>query len=271
METFAFLVSSATAKDIAPFGISQIKKLHSAQGKEIQGYFISCPVSESRMEENIISASRIAENLRVSILGLDRDIALVTERLNLLSKKLEIPLTTGDTYTAWSVFEAAYRLLKVKKLNLSHSSVAVLGATSPVGNLCARKLAERAAKLILQDSQKNKLEALKKQILDFNSLEVIITDDARGASGADLEISVSFNITLRLKKEGNGTVECALVKLPDGRIVHAALGETMLLALEEKFMRYSQGDNLNLENLEEIADIATRHGFEVWVPEAPLL
>jgi predicted amino acid dehydrogenase len=31
------------------------------------------------------------------------------------------------------------------------------------------------------------------------------------------------------------------------------------------------GENINLDKMEEIADLATKHGFEVWVPEAPVL
>ena len=29
--------------------------------------------------------------------------------------------------------------------------------------------------------------------------------------------------------------------------------------------------NTNLDKLEEIANIAARHGFEVWVPQAPVM
>lgn len=53
--------------------------------------------------------------------------------------------------------------------------------------------------------------------------------------------------------------------------IYASLAETILLTFEEKFVSYSLGDYINLDKLEEIADIAVRHGFEVWVPDAPVL
>jgi predicted amino acid dehydrogenase len=56
-----------------------------------------------------------------------------------------------------------------------------------------------------------------------------------------------------------------------GNTVSAPLAETMLLTFEERFVNYSLDENTNLDKLEEIADIASRHGFEVWVPEAPVL
>ena len=44
-----------------------------------------------------------------------------------------------------------------------------------------------------------------------------------------------------------------------------------LLTLDEKFVNYSLGDYVNLEKMEEIADLAVQYGFEVWVPGAPVL
>ncbi|MBI5145540.1 MAG: hypothetical protein HZA27_05100, partial [Candidatus Omnitrophica bacterium] len=57
--------------------------------------------------------------------------------------------------------------------------------------------------------------------------------------------------------------------LPKG-IICACLAETMLLALDERFVDYSLGENINLDKMEEIADLATQYGFEIWVPEAPI-
>ena len=54
-------------------------------------------------------------------------------------------------------------------------------------------------------------------------------------------------------------------------MVYACVAETMLLTFEMQFVNYSLGDNINPDKMEEIADIAVRHGFEVWVPDAPLI
>ena len=43
------------------------------------------------------------------------------------------------------------------------------------------------------------------------------------------------------------------------------------MLLDGKIVSYSLGEDSNLDKLEEIADIAVQHGFEVWVPEAPVL
>jgi predicted amino acid dehydrogenase len=49
------------------------------------------------------------------------------------------------------------------------------------------------------------------------------------------------------------------------------MAEAILLTFEGRFVSHSLNEETNPDNLEEIADIAVQHGFEVWVPEAPVL
>jgi predicted amino acid dehydrogenase len=51
-------------------------------------------------------------------------------------------------------------------------------------------------------------------------------------------------------------------------MVCASMAETMILTFEERFTTCSLGENINLDKLEPIADLAVRHGFEVFVPGA---
>jgi predicted amino acid dehydrogenase len=44
------------------------------------------------------------------------------------------------------------------------------------------------------------------------------------------------------------------------------MAETMLLTLENKCVNYSLGEQINLDKLEDIANIAVRHGFEINLP-----
>ncbi len=330
MRTFAFIVCPKTIKHLKslipatrllpdfilrarlknplPFKISHIKKIRSAQGKEIQGYFIACPlISKPGQELNaesilakILSAADIALRLGANILGLDRNVSIAIEKLN-------IPLTNGDTLTAWSIFEAVYRVARVKNIDLKNSTVLVIGAGTAAGSLCARKLSEYVAKIILNANNGDKLRLVKEAITAANDacsrpMEVIIERDlSQAIKEADIVIDLEgilalvFDATEKLKP---GAIICAfaktisrtditvinggLIKLPypaklginlglAGGVIPASIAETMLLALEDKFINYSWGEQVNPDKLEEIANIATRHGFEVWVPEAPVL
>lgn len=303
-------------KNIPPFKISHIKKVRSIQGKEIEGYFIACPLLPKQMLEleerlvldKIIAAGRIAERLGARILGLGGYTSIVGDKGYTIAKNLKIPVTSGNAFTAWSVFEAIYRAVKTKNIDLKESSLTIIEATNSVGNACARKLSDYVRKIILTSKNREKLEFLKETILHLNPVEVVIENDTHKAvkdadiviittsDSADLfnteelkpntivcDASITKNIADKTNLRPDITVvNCGLIKLPfsfdlgvkigsSRDIVSASLAETMLLTFEKRFVSYSLGNNINLDNLEEIADIAVQHGFEVWVPEAPML
>ncbi|MFA6384149.1 MAG: hypothetical protein WCY10_02115, partial [Candidatus Omnitrophota bacterium] len=72
-------------------------------------------------------------------------------------------------------------------------------------------------------------------------------------------------------------LDCDRIKLPLDQKLNTSLcdhdnticsymAETVLLALDNKFVNYSLGEQINLDKLEDIANIAVRHGFEINVP-----
>ncbi|TRZ47122.1 hypothetical protein D4Q80_05040 [bacterium] len=299
---------------IAPFKVSQVKHVRSIRDKEIRGFFIDCPLlyeAGQEIEERlafgkIFSAANLARRMGAQILGTDGCTSLFKDGGETVAKHLYMPFTNGNALTAWTVLEAVYRTAKVKGVDLKSSTVAVIDAASPLANLCARKIAEYAARIILCGSEQDKLEILKEKILSLNSIEATIEDNASRAmreaaiiviAGSGLKevpenleagkiicyVSLAQEMVDKLEIRDDITgVEAGLIKLPYSvdlqlnlglpkDLVSAPLAETMLLALEERFVSYSGGENINLDKVEEIADIAAKHGFEVWVPDAPLL
>lgn len=324
MESFAFIVSPITIKqlksfwsilrikNIAPFKVLHIKRMKSIQGKEIQGYLIICQglLGEDFILDKIFAAGHLAEKLGVRILGLGGFVAAVADKeYKRLTKSLKMPVTSGNALVAWSVFEAVYRIARTKKLDLKKSTLAIIDATSSIGNLCARKLSGYVARIILNAKNQENLERLKETILALNNLEVSVVLDIHSAiKDADIVINVNAAPELILNRAEEfktgaiicyvsvpwnkiekpqlthdiTVIEAGLIKMPYSTnlginlglptgIIYASLAEVALLALEEKFVSYSLGDNINPDKMEEIADIAARHGFEVWVPEAPIL
>ena len=323
MESFAFIVSPITIKqlksfwsilrikNLAPFKVLHIKRIKSIQGTETQGYLIICPgpLEEDFILDKIFAAGHLAEKLGVRILGLGGFVAAVADKEDKrLTKSLKMPVTSGNALVAWSVFEAIYRLTRARNIDLKKSTLAIIGATSSVGNLCTRKLSEYISKIIITSKDKDKLEQLKETTLHLNSIELIMEEDAyKAVQDADIvintdslqeklfdigklkpnsifcDVSLRYNISNKSKlRQDIAFIQAGLIKLPypdrlgiknglPKGITYASLAETMLLVFEEKFVDYSLGENVNLDKLEEIADIAVQHGFEVWVPEAPLL
>ena len=289
----------------------------SAKSKEARGFFIVLPVSLGRTHnhaleamDKILSAGELAKKLGSHILGLGGYASLFCDKGYTAIRTLKIPVTSGSTFTAWSAFEAIYRTARIKKLDLSKTTIAVVNAASAIGSLCSRKLSAYVSKITLNSHPELefKLQHLKETILQLNSLEVdihistplavrqadivIFTDDMPEAelNISDLkpkaiicDASVARVIAAKAKSRRDITViEAGLIKMPKPvkfsvntglprGIISASMAEAMLLTLEGKFSNYSLGENINLDKMEEIADIATRYGFEVWVPEAPIL
>ncbi|MCU0651993.1 MAG: hypothetical protein MUC39_03525 [Candidatus Omnitrophica bacterium] len=261
--------------------------------------------------ERIISAGSIAQKSGAAILGLGGYAALFCDKGYTAIRGLKIPVTSGSTYAAWSAFEAIYRMAKIKQLDLSRSHVAIINAASAIGSLCSRKLSGYAAKITLNSHPELefKLKHLQEVIPQLNPETGVAVhiSTARAVRDADIVIfsddipeaelditslrpntilcdaSVSGSLTAKAKSRQDITVvRAGLIKIPKpvrlnintglpAGIIPASLAETMLLLWEGKLSNYSLGESINLDKMEEIADIATRHGFEVWVPEAPIL
>lgn len=291
--------------------VLSIKKIKSIKGKEIEGFLIITPlisrgISEDFALEKLISAGQLAERLGAKIIGLDKRASkFINKAWPYALKNLKIPLTTGSALTAWSVVEQIYRIAKIKKMDLRNSKIAVINAASPIGCLCSKKLSDYSNRIIISDKDKSALEKLKETIFSLNSVEVQIEEDGQtAAKKADVIINTD-NTTLNVTELNPNAILCSiypnnipqdlekprrditfvnsgLVKLPFPEklysdfglprgIVSASMAETMLLTLEEKFTSYSLGDNINVDKLEEIADLAVQHGFEIWAPEAPVI
>ncbi len=299
-------------KNLPPFKISHVTGIRSITGKEIDGYFIACPLLPKQMLDldtdlvidKIIAAGKLAEKLGAKILGLGGYTSIVGDKGYSIAQGLGIPVTSGNSYTAWSVYEAVYKAAMARRVDLAGATLAVVGATGSIGSLCTKKLSGRVKKIIITARHLDRLQRLKEAVLSLNSLEVIIESDAHAAvKGADIvvattsapealldiaefksgaivcDVSVPKNVADKARSRTDVAIlEGGVIKLPfpahfgtdtglPPNMVYACMAEIMLLTLEERFTNYSLGDNINIDKLEEIANIAVRHGFEVYVPE----
>src|SRR4026208_1213976 len=162
MDTFAFLIHPIDAKrDVSrkfpilgqvlserqidffstffpPIYISEIDGITSqSTGKQVKGWFIACPYTPRRMLQlpertvyrKIIQTGRLAEKLGAQILGLGAFTSVVGDAGVTIAKALDIPVTTGDSYTVTVAVEAIREAARVMDIPLSGSTAAVVGAT----------------------------------------------------------------------------------------------------------------------------------------------
>ena len=101
------------AKHIPSFRVSHITGIKSKTGKQIEGYFICCPLSSQQMLtlsedlvlSKIIKAGKKAEELGVDIIGLGSFTSVVADKGITIAKKLNTPVTSGNSYTVATAIE----------------------------------------------------------------------------------------------------------------------------------------------------------------------
>jgi predicted amino acid dehydrogenase len=274
------LLAKPFLKNRPPFKASVFKKIKSIQEKEISGFTVACPILTRRLADEaelglLLEAMHFAEKMGADIIGLSGYAAhLADKKYFSVTKKIATPVTSGNALSAWSLFEQAYRIAKASNMPLDKIALTVIHAGTTVGYLTARKLSDYVSKVIICDPDTEKMSKLKDVILHLNPVEVIIEPDLHKAAGmADMVINPDEDkLNSKLLNKGSVLIEGSFVQVPGLRHpVRADLAEVMLLALEEKLVSYSLGETINIDKLEEIADIAVQHGFEIWAPDAPVL
>ncbi len=179
-----------------PVYISEINGIMSqATGKEIKGWFIACPYTPRRMMElpertvyrKIIQTGRAAEKLGAQILGLGAFTSVVGDAGVTIAKALDIPVTTGDSFTIAMAVEAIREAARVMDIPLREATAAVVGATGSIGRVCADLLADDVAELILIGRSVDALVELR------GRLQVRPEPDRGGRARAELRTSTSMD------------------------------------------------------------------------------
>jgi predicted amino acid dehydrogenase len=303
MDTFAYIVSPGTIKNIKdiwpsvrllpyfiiktilkrgrPIKTGYIKGVKSLQGEEITGYIVLCPrlfATDTDSQNLLMDTLIFCEKLGVAVIGLDEHLSCVADKIyEKISKKIKVTVTDGNAFTAWSVLEALYRYVRIKGKEIKNLSFYINRKESVLGKLCEKKMSNYAGRLCES----------------INEADIAVNLEACLDKGGDItgkmkpgaivcELFSSNGIPSKEIRNDITRIRSGLVKLPyplDSKIrthlpqdiIQTPLAETILLTLAKKFFLNYLGNAINPDNLEEIADIAARHGFEIWVPEAPLL
>ncbi|MDD5661522.1 MAG: shikimate dehydrogenase [Candidatus Omnitrophica bacterium] len=295
-------------KFVKPFVVSHIKNVRSITGKEVEGYFIACPLLPQQMlksekafvEERIIRAGRIGQDLGAKIVGLGGYTSVIGDKGITISKSLDIAVTTGNSYTAASVIESVLKASQILKIDLKKARAAIIGATGSIGNVCTRILAGYVPEIIITARHFEKLQVLKNTIENNHSVKVKIENNVHAAiQDADIIIATTSapEALIDAKELKSGAVACdvsvpknisgrncgrtdilvvdgGLIRIP-GKIdfgtptelpddlIYACMAETMILALEGRFECFSLGNDLQVKRINEISRLAEKHGFRI--------
>lgn len=292
-----------------PVYISEIEGITSqATGKVIRGWFIACPYTPRRMTQlpervvyrKIIQTGRMAEQLGADILGLGAFTSVIGDAGVTIANSLDVPVTTGDSYTVAMAVQAIREAAQVMDIKMSDATVAVVGATGAIGRICADLLAGEAARTLLIARDEKKLEDLRNRLQVRARSELCVSTRMDVLKEAQLILTVTSSVhdVIRPEHLQAGSVVCDVARprdvsamvaaarddilVIDGGMVdvpgpvnfhfnfgfppgkaYACMAETIALALEGRFEDYTVGKGITLERVREITAIAEKHGFRM--------
>ena len=231
-----------------PIYISEIEGIRSeATGKEIKGWFIACPYTPKRMMElpertvyrKIIQTGQLAEKLGAQILGLGAFTSVVGDAGITIAKALDIPVTTGDSYTVTVAVNAIREAAYVMDIPLQGATAAVVGATGAIGQVCAELLADDVERLYLIGRRQEKLEELRDRLKvraralrpGSAQAELIVSTTMDVLSEAQLILTVTSAIhdVIRPEHLQPGSVVCDVARPRDVSAMVAAVRDDILV------------------------------------------
>jgi predicted amino acid dehydrogenase len=292
-----------------PLVLSHVRSIRSAAtGREVEGWLLACPLTARRTLEvpprvayrKIIQTGRLAERLGARILGLGAYTSVVGDGGLTVARALQIPVTTGDSYTAALSVQALLEAAERVGIAPEQATVAVVGATGAIGGACARLLAPRAGRLLLVGRRADALEAMRAELSAGANGPVEITTDIAAIRSADLVLSATSagrpiifpehlkpgavvcdvarprDVSMRVHREREDVlvVDGGLAQTPGGvglgfdyglppGLTFGCMAETITLALEGRFEDYTVGKELDIGRVREIQEMAARHGFRL--------
>jgi predicted amino acid dehydrogenase len=294
-----------------PLYISQINGLRSQTGVEAQGWFVACPMTPQRLlsvptrvaYNKIVGAGKLAQRLGAQIFGLGAFTHVVGDAGLTIARRLEIPVTTGSSYTVAISVQAVRAAAERLELDLSRATVAVVGAAGAVGRVSARLLARECARLALIGLPRHtgRLQAIQAEIEGEGGAKTWTTTDPAAVREADVVVTVTSSVTpviepahlrsgaivLDVARPRNVSrqvaqarddvlvIEGGMVAVPGPeldfgftfgfppRMAFACMAEVMILALEGRITSYSLGRDITVDQVLEMEALGAKHGFKL--------
>ena len=258
-------------------------------------------LEEDKVLDKLAKACNVAAKEGAKIVGLGAFTAMPGEGGKKLLGMSSIPVTTGNTYTTATAIQGTEQAMKEMGIEASRATLAVVGATGSIGSACAQVLAKQFTRTLLIGRDSDKLMALTDHLTRLGARQVEFSTDISGSlPQADVVISVTGAVDAIIRPEDikSGAVVCDVARprdvskavtqvrddvlVIDGSIVkppgavdfhidfgpppgmcEGCVGETIILALEERYEPYTIGKNISLARVEEMTSLAAKHGFEL--------
>ncbi len=291
-----------------PVYISHITGARSAAtGQAIEGWFVACPFTPQRMlslpvktvYDKIARSVRLAQRWGARLVGLGAFTSVVGDAGLTVSRQVDVPVTTGDSYTVAAAIQAVRQAAGRMEIDLSTATAAVVGATGAIGAASAELLARDVPQLILIGRRLDRLAQIKARC-EAAGAEVQISTEVTAIRHADVALAVSsaggsiiepqhlkpgavvcdvarprdVSVKVAEARDDVLVIEGGMVEVPGEvdfhfdfglprRMAFACMAEAMALAMEGRYESYTLGKDISVRQVETIDEIARRHGFRL--------
>jgi len=250
---------------------------------------------ESEVYEKIIACTKLAAENGAKIIGLGAFSSVVGDGGITVASRSPIAVTTGNSYTVATAIQAVLKGCDLVGVNPEKSTLAVVGATGSIGKTCAVVLRKSFGKLILVGRNAIKIDRLSKEIgadscstdvATISEADVVVTVTSSEEAiilpqhlkpGAIIcDVSRPRDVSVRVAKERPDVlvIEGGVVHVPGNvdfnfdfgfpaKTAYACMSETMILALEDRVENYTLGKDVSVQQVEEMAALAIKHGFDL--------
>ena len=276
-------------------------------GSKIIGYPVMCPLMARQMllldEEFVLDKISAAVN-KSALAGAKLAVltgfnSVVGNQGEEVAKRVNIPVTTGNSYTSALTIKGVKKAAKLIDMPLENAKVAILGATGDIGSVCTKILSKLVPHISIVARKKSKLEEFAEELTKTGSAEIEVHKKASEAvKDKDIIIAVTSSVTTIIDVEDikSGAIVCDVaipkniavevskkrndVLVFDGGVTEliqdvyfpgitmgymvGCIAEGMILAMEHKYESYSIGrGNITPEKVFEIDQLGTKHGFRL--------
>ena len=291
------------------FKLYDIKNFQSKTGQTVNGCFIVATFIPDMLESDIwgvfskvVKACKIAEKYGIGIVTLGGFASLLSDKTeHKVASEINVPLTTGSSFTAALVLDGVDRACAMRSIDLARAKVVLIAGTSEIGRGCARVLSKQVKELTVVSLSKERLKAFcaelardrdrKAKIIPAMLSQYVVED-------ADIVVitantSASF-LPIEWFKGGSIVCDAGYPKsvnyhakrkdififsgdlaqspmpidfpidmgLPDKNIIYGSFAEGIILALEKRFEGFSpENGDITPEKIDLIRELGKKHGF----------
>lgn len=207
------------ASKTKPYRLCRYEKVRSLTGDSVKGDLVMLslsPIQLASMKEDealdlVEYAINLCEKYGDQIVALGAFTSVVGNEGEVLSKRVKVPLTSGNTLTASLALDGIYKAAKLMGVNLSNATAAIIGATGDVGSICTKVLSKKVKKLNIAARNEKKLEDFANVVRKYGIAQVDVYKYTKDAvKDADIVLTATSSVTTVIEPQylKSGAIVC---------------------------------------------------------------